>query len=210
MQLLQRQVQYNRRAAVRYALRHWNDPNPQFGNFDMVGAGGDCSNFTSQCLLAGGWPMDYRRNAYDAEWWYRRIGNDPFDEAFNDWWSCTWALANMQHLYMSTNGGEELHLSRYPSLARRMRLGDIIYYDWDGDGVFTHSAIVTSHSSRGTPRVTYRTLAPASRPVRNTDYRLRFRGRSTRIFGVRIASEPIDHGVPPDWSRLQPCDLARA
>lgn len=208
MHLLQRQVQYNRRAAVEYAYRHWNDPNPEFANFDTFGAGGDCSNFTSQCLLAGGWPMDYRRNTYDAAWWYRRVGVDPFDADANDWWSCSWALANLQFLYMQANGGEVLNLTRSPSLARRLRIGDIVYYDWDGDGVFTHSAIVTSHSSRGIPRVTYRTLAP-TRPMRNVDYRLRFRGRSTRIFAIRIPSEPVDYGVAPDWNRLRPCDQTR-
>lgn len=201
-------VRYNRTLAVRYALRHWNRPNSDFANLDTIGAGGDCTNFTSQCLLAGGWPMDFRRTGYDTEWWYRRIGSDPFDADFNDWWSCTWSLAELQFRYMESNGGEVLNVTASVRRARRLRRGDILYYDWDGDGHFTHSAIVTAHTRTGIPLVTYRTLRPRS-PVRNRDYRLRFRGRAARIYGVRVPSFPIDHGVSPNWNLLRPCDRTR-
>lgn len=61
---------YDRAAAVAYA-RAWTDPvraarNPDFGRYDQYG--GNCNNFTSQCLLAGGIPMDHEG---DAQWkWY--------------------------------------------------------------------------------------------------------------------------------------------
>src|SRR5690606_35220066 len=102
---------YTRLAAVRYALRHWNDPNPVFGNMDTFGAGGDCANFVSQCLLAGGWPLDYRESAVDREWWYRRMGTEPFDRNRDDWWSCTWAVADSHLRYMRANHGQVLLLS---------------------------------------------------------------------------------------------------
>lgn len=201
-------VRYNRTLAVRYALRHYNAPNPDYANLDTTGAGGDCSNFTSQCLNAGGWPMDYRQTGFDTEWWYRRVGTDPYDAQLNDWWSCTWALAELQFRYMSHNGGEILNITSSVRRARRLRIGDICYYDWDGDGILTHSAMVTSHTRSGTPLVTYRTLRPRS-PVRNRDYRLRFRGRAATIYGIRINSNPTDHGVEPTWWVLRPCDRTR-
>lgn len=206
--LLQR-TRYNRTLAVRYALRHWNNPNPLFANLDTVGAGGDCSNFTSQCLLAGGWPQDYRRSAGDSEWWYRRIGNDPFDRDANDWWSCTWALAEGQFRYMQANHGRVEDLTRNPQRARTLRLGDILYYDWDGDGIVTHSSIVTARDRNGIPYVTYRTLAPL-RPVRNRHWRLAFRGRAAQIYGMRLTDNPVVHPQQPDWNRLVPCDRTRA
>ena len=176
MQLLQRQVQYNRRAAVEYAYRHWNDPNPAFANFDTFGAGGDCSNFTSQCLLAGGWPMDYRRNTYDAEWWYRRIGDDPFDEDANDWWSCSWALANVQFLYMQANGGEVLNRHgpvagktiahrryRLLRLGRRRRIHAQCYCH---KPFFPrHTACNISHARTDATGAKYRLSAPLSRAI---------------------------------------------
>ena len=44
---------YNRRAAVRYAERWWNDYNPDYNRFTD-----NCTNFISQCLYAGGAPMN--------------------------------------------------------------------------------------------------------------------------------------------------------
>lgn len=48
---------YNRALAVRYAQKYALSPNPEFYHFG--GIGGDCTNFISQCLLAGGGVMQY-------------------------------------------------------------------------------------------------------------------------------------------------------
>lgn len=199
---------YNRPAAVRYALMHWNRPNPAYANFDTVGTGGDCANFVSQCMRAGGWPMDYRESSRNMEWWYRRLGDDPFDADGDDWWSCTWAIADLHFRYMRANHGQGLNLSRNPRLARTLRIGDVIYYDWDDDGVLNHSSIVTGRNRRGEPLVTYRTLRPR-RPVRNALWTLRFRPRRGPIVAVRLTSRPLDYGAAPNFSRLQPCDRTR-
>ena len=50
-------INYNRRLAVLYANRWAYFRNPNFYDFSDVG--GDCTNFTSQCLLAGGAVMNY-------------------------------------------------------------------------------------------------------------------------------------------------------
>lgn len=48
---------YNRLDAVSYAQKWALSKNPQFYHFG--GIGGDCTNFISQCLLAGGGKMIY-------------------------------------------------------------------------------------------------------------------------------------------------------
>lgn len=48
--------EYDRIAAVSYAETWWNKRNPKYGDF--TGIGGDCTNFTSQCLMAGGAVMN--------------------------------------------------------------------------------------------------------------------------------------------------------
>ena len=48
---------YNRDRAVEYARRWAFERNPLFENF--AGIGGDCTNFVSQSVLAGGCVMDY-------------------------------------------------------------------------------------------------------------------------------------------------------
>lgn len=62
---------YDRGAVVSYAQTHWNRINHQCGNYlsctpysyfgneacGYPGQGGDCANFVSQCLIAGGHPL---------------------------------------------------------------------------------------------------------------------------------------------------------
>ncbi len=198
---------YDRKRAVQYCYRHVLAPNPEYANMDAMGGGGDCTNFTSQCLFAGGWTMDYRQTGYDTEWWYRRIGTDRYDSLANDWWSCTWSLPALLEKYLAINGGRPLDLLKRPSMAARLRLGDMIFYDWDGDGLFDHSVLVTKRR-QGVPYVTYRTLAPLQ-PVTDGHWRLRFRRRARAIMGMRLPDQPRAYEAPPDWARLTPCDLRR-
>lgn len=51
------EIPYNRRAAVAYAHRWAYFRNPNFLDFEDMG--GDCTNYASQCLLAGGAVMNY-------------------------------------------------------------------------------------------------------------------------------------------------------
>ena len=43
---------YNRGSAVKYANKHCKSYNPKYANYNPQG--GDCANFVSQCLIAGG------------------------------------------------------------------------------------------------------------------------------------------------------------
>jgi len=48
-------IYYNRSAAVSYALKYWDTFNSAYPNW--TSSGGDCANFVSQCLYAGGEKM---------------------------------------------------------------------------------------------------------------------------------------------------------
>ena len=50
-------LEYNRQKAVEYARKYALDYNLNYFRFN--GIGGDCTNFISQCLLAGGGKMNY-------------------------------------------------------------------------------------------------------------------------------------------------------
>jgi hypothetical protein len=67
-------IEYNRRAAADYAMRWALLRNPKYPDFSsnpkaVPGGGGDCANFISQCLHAGGWAMidGWGRRSY--AWW---------------------------------------------------------------------------------------------------------------------------------------------
>ena len=49
-------LSYNPGAAVSYARSHCNNYNPNYNNYK--GRGGDCANFVSQCMHAGGQSFD--------------------------------------------------------------------------------------------------------------------------------------------------------
>lgn len=55
---------YNRKLAVEYAQKWALHRNPEYYDFEDLG--GDCTNFVSQCLLAGGIEFSYQ----DYGWYY--------------------------------------------------------------------------------------------------------------------------------------------
>ena len=58
-------VPYDRQAAVEYAHKWAFGRNPDFYDFSEIG--GDCTNFASQCLYAGGGVMNFTP---DLGWYY--------------------------------------------------------------------------------------------------------------------------------------------
>ena len=57
---------YNRIAARDYAYKYWSSYNPAYTSYK--GNGGDCANFVSQCLHAGGIPTDATWKADSVSW----------------------------------------------------------------------------------------------------------------------------------------------
>ena len=125
---------YDRSEAVRYAERWWNSYNPSFRVFDD-----DCTNYISQCLFAGGAPM---RGAPVRErgWWYK-----------SDNWSFSWSVAHSLRWYLSgsTQGLEGKELESPEELIP----GDVICYDFAGDGRWDHNTIVVNRDLYGMPLV---------------------------------------------------------
>lgn len=125
---------YDRRKAVQYAERWWNDSNPNFRVFDV-----DCTNFISQCLLAGGGWMHGKSNREDG-WWYS-----------GDSWSFSWAVAHSMRWYLS--GAEKSIVGTEVERADQLQLGDVICYDFDGGGRWDHTTIVVAKDTNNMPLV---------------------------------------------------------
>lgn len=138
-------VNYDRAAAVAYANRWWNGHNPAFTYFPSD----DCTNYISQVLLAGGFPMEYT-GVRDRGWWYRGGANPD--------WSFSWAVAHSLRWYLAQHPAVEAHDS-----PQRLELGDIINIDFEGDGVVDHSLVVTGFSATGDPLVNAHTSSSLRR-----------------------------------------------
>lgn len=130
---------YDRAKAVQYADTWWDKGNPAYIEFEV-----DCSNYISQCLFAGGAPMHYTGKR-DTGWWYKGRYNGQ------EHWSYSWAVAHglQRYLMINRNG---LAAEEVPQ-AEMLELGDVISYDWDGNGRFQHSTIVTAKDENGMPLV---------------------------------------------------------
>ncbi|MBM4764659.1 amidase domain-containing protein [Bacillus sp. B15-48] len=135
---------YDRMKAVQYAERWWNDYNPSYKKFDV-----DCTNYISQCLHAGGAPMRNFPNRSKG-WWMK-----------NDNWSFSWSVANSMRWYLpGSKVGLRAKEVKSPS---QLQLGDVICYDFQGDGRYDHTTIVTGNDANGMPLVNAHTANSRSR-----------------------------------------------
>ncbi|WP_442598948.1 amidase domain-containing protein [Neobacillus sp. D3-1R] len=128
------EYRYNRLKAVQYAERWWNEYNPAYKKFEN-----DCTNFISQCLHEGGAPMRGYPNRGNG-WWLKSSN-----------WSYSWAVANSLRIYLK-NSTVGLR-TREVTSPDQLLLGDIICYDFEGDGRFNHNTIVTGKDAYGMPLV---------------------------------------------------------
>ncbi|MDF3140672.1 MULTISPECIES: amidase domain-containing protein [unclassified Streptomyces] len=135
-------------AMAAYAKQYWSGYNPAYPDFNGQGAGGDCTNFVSQALKAGGW-KHVPGYVYDYTKWFGNADIQSYSfVGVNEW---SWFAQNSK---------------RTTSLANvyQMDVGDVLQMDFDKDGSKDHTMIVTSRS-RGVPYLTYHSTNTYSRSV---------------------------------------------
>ena len=78
-------ITYSPTKALAYAQKWWNSRNPDY--FAYSGKGGDCANFLSQCLFAGGLKMDETWYSYSSSAaqtsWSKQIRNIHLTKTVN-------------------------------------------------------------------------------------------------------------------------------
>jgi len=120
-------IPYQRDAAVAYAHRWAYDRNPAFYNYDNIG--GDCTNFASQVLLAGGAEMDYTPT---FGWYYIDANNKAP------------AWTGVEYLYrFLTSSDRRCGPQGKVVPLDEIEPGDIIQLSFDGQS-FTHTPVVVA------------------------------------------------------------------
>ncbi|HQA46901.1 MAG TPA: amidase domain-containing protein [Bacillota bacterium] len=124
--------QYNRSAALEYAHRWALGRNPKYYDFENLG--GDCTNFCSQVLHAGGCPMN---NTKGTGWYYYSLNNR----------SPSWTGVEFFYRFVIGNRGtgprgQEVSPSD-------IDLGDVIQLDFSHDDAFNHCLIVVANPEPG-------------------------------------------------------------
>lgn len=139
---------YNYQAMADYAIRYALSYNPSYRRFSDVG--GDCTNFISQALRAGGWANVngyYRDYRY---WWYNSL---------NETWS--WINVNFWASF-ARHSGRTSHLSNVWYLG----LADILQMDFSANQSKDHSMIVSLRTST-MPYLSYHTTDTRNRSLQS-------------------------------------------
>lgn len=129
---------YNRSNAVYHADLYWSrtgygyDPN----YVDFTYMGGDCTNYVSQNIRAGGATANDTTTPYT--WYYLNAGGSTSDDS----WSSSWNNVVPLRDYIVNNTATGTP-SGYETSRTNLGLGDIIQYDLNGDGAYDHSVFVT-------------------------------------------------------------------
>lgn len=137
-------------AEAEYARRWAFSHNPAYYNFENNG--GDCTNFVSQCLYAGGAVMNYTR---DTGWYY----NSLYDRA------AAWTGVGFFFRFIVGNTGAGPY-GREAPLTEAVP-GDVVQLSTGG--IYHHSLLVISIRG-GVPYVAAHTSAAFDRPLNTYSY----------------------------------------
>lgn len=122
---------YIAKMATQYAIAHVNSPNPRYADFTY--SGGDCTNFVSQAIYAGGVKQVVGSNYGTDGWFYNTSSNR----------SSTWTGAHEFGNYWRSR--LTVFSGRYKSdIIKYAGAGDVIQYKEFGTGLRYHSVMVTS------------------------------------------------------------------
>ena len=132
---------YNGSAAAQYADQYANSYNPAYPSF--ANSGGDCANFVSQALKAGG-ILPRTTGTGDATWFMTKSGKRSFS------WSASWVNAQDNSVFLTkylpgaTVVGTYVGLQPDQIVPSGASQGDVVLYDWTNDGVYDHESMVTT------------------------------------------------------------------
>lgn len=149
---------YDRDAAVRYAHLWAYERNPAYYNYDALG--GDCTNFVSQCLFAGGAEMNY---APTFGWYYISANRK----------APAWTGVPYLYNFLTRTGGGAGPRARVCRLEELLP-GDLVQLLFTGE-VYQHTPIVVEARAPFAPRdilVAAHTQDTDYRPLSTYSYRL--------------------------------------
>jgi len=121
-----REIIYNRKAVIEYAKTWALSRNPNYLNFDNYG--GDCTNFASQCILAGCQTMNYTPI---FGWYY----NSSYDR------TASWT--GVEYLYNFLVSNNNVGPRGINTTREKLQPGDIVQLG-DINNHFYHSPIVVA------------------------------------------------------------------
>ena len=156
------EYQLNVSAEIEYARRWAFSHNPRYYNFELLG--GDCTNFVSQCLFAGGAVMNFTR---DTGWYYRSLDDR----------AAAWTGVEFFCRFVLNNKGVGPFGELVP--VDKAAAGDVIQL---GNGTGFYHSLLVIDVCEGVPYVAAHTFPAFDRPLTSYAYE---KLRCIRIAGAR-------------------------
>lgn len=140
---------YDRDAVIEYCDKYAESPNTDVYNYFQRG---DCANFASQCVHAGGIEMD-------EDWYFKEKGFGFFGLFYvGDDFSLEWSVAYNNYLYFKNNigltNGEEIVFNSKEEMQEALKSkkyniqpGDLMYMQWDEEEPHHATVIHTVNSN---------------------------------------------------------------
>lgn len=149
-------IPFNREKMKLYQDKNWNRRVSPWGDFSEIG--GDCTNYASQVIYAGGAPMI---KGYTLEWYYYSYQNR----------SPSWTSAELLYNFLSHNKSTGPHGKEISSI-NDLLTGDLIQLDFTGDGKFDHTAVVYNPTGylNKFPTITAHSLDRFNQPLNVFNY----------------------------------------
>lgn len=163
------ELPYNRERAYLYAKRWALSRNPLFNDYSPYG--GNCTNFASQCLLAGSLIMNYE----PIYGWYYRSDSDR---------AAAWTGVPFFYRFLTENIGE----GPFAAESEVLEVGDFIQLGTN-EGDFYHTLVVVGEEN-GDYLVAAQSNDVFMRPLSEYSYD---RARFLHVLGVRAL---LDDGAP--------------
>ena len=111
---------------LQYAMAHWKDYNlGEYGTMNPIG--GDCANYVSQTLIARGWEQR-------SDWYNRAAGAEH---------TATWTYCPTMDPWLTANAAEFGLTRRSLDERDKVKVGDIVFYDWNDNDSPDHTTIVS-------------------------------------------------------------------
>lgn len=155
---------YNRENAVAYARKFAFSQNSRFGNF--AGIGGNCTNFVSQCIYAGGCEMNYKPT---FGWYYISL-----DERSPSW-------TGVEYFFNFITQNADVGPFGRVATRDEIEIGDVIQLGRNEEGYY-HTLIAVGFDGEDV-LVAAQTDNAYARPLSTYDYDYQ---RYIKILGIRF------------------------
>lgn len=127
--------------AVKWAMKRNTASYPDYSSGN---GGGDCANFASQILVAGGIKM-HEDTSVSKGWWCKAVGTVNPGPVYTS--SLSWRVANNFVKFMGTSGNV---FSNFKKFSEKVKAGDFITYNLGEDGDWDHVGYITATGKAGT------------------------------------------------------------